>query len=81
MLRHLFLAAMHERIIQHLIDGGATVADAHATAASATAGGVGGVFQWIIKNAPELYAVARFIALMFGIPLPPFPFPVPPAAA
>ena len=68
LLERLVTAALHERIVQHQMDGGATPAEATATANEATAGGIGGVFQWIIANAPTLYAFAALIAGFFGVP-------------
>ncbi len=73
MLRHLFLAAMHERIVAHLIENGSTPTEASAGATAATSKGISGLLDWLKANGPELYAIARVIAALFGIPLPPLP--------
>jgi hypothetical protein len=74
LLEHLAAGAIHDRIVQHLMDTrGLSHAEATAEAAQASAGGLGGLVQWIVANAPELYAVARVIAALFGVVLPPLP--------
>lgn len=72
--------ALLERIKQHLIDHGSTPAEADAQTKEIAKGGIGGILQWIVANAPQLYAFAAFIAALFGIPLPPLP-PIPHDAA
>jgi hypothetical protein len=75
LLEHLAAGAILQRIRAHLRDNpDAGAADALGQAA---AGGLGGLIQWIVANAPELYAFAAYIAALFGVVLPPLP-PIPP---
>lgn len=78
LLERLATAVIHERLVQHLVDGGAAPDVATATADHAAAGGVAGILQWIVANAPAIYGFARMIALMFGIVLPPIALTPPP---
>lgn len=82
-LERLAVAAIHARIVRHLVDvQGMTEAEATATV-HAIGGGLGPVLQWIVTHLPELYGVAAFIAAFFGVvlpPLPPIPVPATPPA-
>ena len=73
LLERLASLAIHERIVQHQVEGGATHAEAIAAANQAAAGGIGGLFHWIVANAPSIYAFAAMILGIFGVPIPSLP--------
>lgn len=67
-------------VLQHLINAkGMAPQDAAQLVASAPVTSVSSFLTWVVQNAPEIYAVVSLVLSMFGIVLPPIPFPVPKA--
>jgi len=78
-LERLANTALGERVTARLVERGMSRRDAEQLVLRKSQGSFKDFVAWVVENLPELYAVAAFIAALFGIPLPPLPpIPLPP---